>query len=96
MNKQQKLRTQELVKPNTPSELRNISYAQLKVQFHHSLPWLHAGFVGTQLWQVWHPQPMLNTLSSSPACIPEAGMNNKHNQDNLEYSFLFFLFFCTK
>lgn len=57
--------------------VRNISCEQWKVQFHHSLPWLHVDFGERQLWQVLHRPPMPNTLSNSLAYILEAVMNKK-------------------
>jgi len=60
--------------------IRSISGEQWTVQFHHSLPWLHADFGERQLWQESRHPPKLNTSSNSPAYILEAVMNKKIGQ----------------
>lgn len=48
--------------------VKSISGVQWKAQSHRSLPWLHVGFAGKQLLQVWPLQPKQNTPSNSRAC----------------------------
>lgn len=55
--------------------VRSISGEQWTVQFHRSLPWLHADSGERQLWQELHRLPKLNTMLNSLAYILEAVMN---------------------
>ena len=70
--------------------VRSISGGRQKVRSHHSRPWLHAGSVGTQLWQVWHLPPTLSTLTSSRAYIPEAAMNKQLSLTKIVKEFALF------